>query len=652
VDALHGGGSAAGRTGEASMGTLAALRAQGALQFDPAWQQPLRWHGRLQQLDARQRGGNAPAPWFRVGEADLDAQFDPLTLTPKVIVSAGRAELTSLALRWNELRWQGGAAPRLDLQAEIEPFVVAPLLARLQPDFGWGGDLIVGGHAVIHSSPSLVAQVEFGRRRGDLNVTDEAGTLPVELTDLRLALDAQGGVWTFTQAVSGDKLGAITGTLTARTDAKALWPPANAPLRGAVELRIANLATWGAWVPAGWRLKGALHAVATFGGLFGAPEYLGRIEGSGLGARNLVEGIDVHDGELDIALDGRSAKIVKMQARAGDGSMQFSGGMAFGDSPEAKLRVVADHLLLLGRVDRHIVASGDAALKLDAHAVQLDGRITIDQGLIDISRGNAPTLGSDVHVQREPVVAQTDEPAARNAPTRDVKLNMALNLGPALRLRGRGIDTHLQGELLLTSPNGRLAASGTINAVQGTYAAYGQRLEIERGAISFNGAIDNPRLDILALRPNLDIQVGVAITGSANTPRIALYSEPDLPDNEKLSWLVLGRAPEGLPGSDTALLQAAAMALLAGEGEGPASQLLGLNPLDTLSVRQSEGAVRDTVVSVGKQLSQRWYIGYERSLTATAGNWQLIYRLGQRFTVRMQAGIDNAIDLIWSWRWD
>jgi len=326
--------------------------------------------------------------------------------------------------------------------------------------------------------------------------------------------------------------------------------------------------------------------------------------------------------------------------------------MVFGASPEARLRAVADRLLLLGRVDRRIVASGDAALKLDAHTVQLDGRFTIDQGLIDISRGNAPTLGSDVVVQREPAAAQADEPAARTASTRDVKLNLALNLGPALRLRGRGLDTRLQGELLLTSPDGRPAASGTINAVQGTYAAYGQRLAIERGAISFNGAIDNPRLDVLALRPNLDIQVGVAITGSANTPRIALYSEPDLPDNEKLSWLVLGRAPEGLPGSDTALLQAAAMALLAGKGDGPASQLLGLNPLDTLSVRQSDGAVRDTVVNVGKQLSQRWYIGYQRSLTATAGNWQLIYRLGQRITVRMQAGIDNAIDFIWSWRWE
>jgi translocation and assembly module TamB len=106
-----------------------------------------------------------------------------------------------------------------------------------------------------------------------------------------------------------------------------------------------------------------------------------------------------------------------------------------------------------------------------------------------------------------------------------------------------------------------------------------------------------------------------------------------------------------LGGSDTALVQAAAMALLAGEGDGQLSELTRLNPLDTLSVRRNEGAVHDTVVSVGKQLSQRWYIGYERSLTATSGNWQLIYRIAQRFTVRLQAGIDNSIDLIWSWRW-
>jgi len=125
-----------------------------------------------------------------------------------------------------------------------------------------------------------------------------------------------------------------------------------------------------------------------------------------------------------------------------------------------------------------------------------------------------------------------------------------------------------------------------------------------------------------------------------------------MPDNDKLSWLVLGRAPDGLGGSDLALLQAAAAALLAGEGEAPGTQLTRLIGLDTLSVRQTAGEVRDTVVSVGKQISRRWYIGYERSLSSTAGNWQLIYRIAQRFTLRLQTGLDNSADLIWTWRWD
>ena len=59
-----------------------------------------------------------------------------------------------------------------------------------------------------------------------------------------------------------------------------------------------------------------------------------------------------------------------------------------------------------------------------------------------------------------------------------------------------------------------------------------------------------------------------------------------------------------------------------------------------------------TIVRLGCQLSQRWYVGYERSLNATTGSWQLIYRIAQRFTLRAQSGDDNALDLIWQWRWN
>ena len=75
--------------------------------------------------------------------------------------------------------------------------------------------------------------------------------------------------------------------------------------------------------------------------------------------------------------------------------------------------------------------------------------------------------------------------------------------------------------------------------------------------------------------------------------------------------------------------------------------MIGLLGLDTLSVSQSDGLVRETVVSVGKQISRHWYMGYERNLSATGGNWQLVYSLAQRFKVRAQTGEDNALDFIW-----
>jgi translocation and assembly module TamB len=203
----------------------------------------------------------------------------------------------------------------------------------------------------------------------------------------------------------------------------------------------------------------------------------------------------------------------------------------------------------------------------------------------------------------------------------------------------------------LTAPAGKLAVNGSVRTADGTYAAYGQKLDIDRGILAFSGLAENPRLDIEATRPNLDLRVGVAVTGTALNPRVRLFSEPEMSDTDKLSWLVLGRAPEGLGRTDTALLQRAALALLAGEGAGPTDPVIKAIGLDDVSVRQTEGDVRETVVSLGKQLSRRWYVGYERGLNATTGTWQLIYRIAQRFTLRAQSGLDNSLDVIWTWRW-
>jgi translocation and assembly module TamB len=341
-------------------------------------------------------------------------------------------------------------------------------------------------------------------------------------------------------------------------------------------------------------------------------------------------------------------------ARAGAGTVTLAGEATLGEAPRARLTLVADKFQLLGRVDRRIVASGNARLQLDRDTLALDGKLGIDEGLFDFTRSDAPGLSDDVTVIR-PQRAEsagaspaTDSPAAN----RKVAVDLQVALGERLRLRGRGIDTGLRGTLRITSPGGRLAVNGSVQAADGTYAAYGQKLTIDRGVIAFNGPPENPRLDIEATRPNTDVRVGVLVSGTALNPRVRLFSEPEMAEVDKLSWLVLGRPSGGLGRTDTALLQRAAVALLAGEGEGGTDLLTKTIGLDEVSLRQTEdGDVRETVITLGKQLSRRWYVGYERGLNATTGTWQLIYRIAQRFTLRAQSGQDNSVDLIWTWRW-
>ncbi len=618
------------------------------------------WTGRIDRLavgawDGGSLDGPVPADWVEASDLEIELHAGADGGIDRLVAAPGRLKLAeALLLRWDEVRLDGlgEPRPRIELRADVETFAVAPLLARLQPAAGWGGDLRVAARLDVRARERFEAEVEIDRVGGDLVLSNDAGRQALGLETLRLALTVRDGEWTFAQAFAGRALGEMAGAATVRTDPSLRWPAADAPLQGVLQGRVADLGVWGTWLPPGWRLGGEITVGATLGGRFGAPEYEGAVRGREIAVRNVLEGVNVTQGEVAIALKGPSAQIETFSARAGDGRIELSGDAEFGARPRAALRLEAERFRLLGRVDRRVVASGSADLLLDADGVSLGGRFVVDDGLFDFGRGDAPTLDADVHVRR---AGDVDEPGPVTAPPgqrRRIDLDLVVDLGSSLRLRGRGLDTGLRGQLRLSAPGGRLAINGRVATEGGTYAAYGQNLEIERGIVDFAGAPETARLDVLALRPNLDIRVGVAITGTVQTPRIRLYSEPAMSDTDRLSWLVLGREPDGLGRSDTALLQSAALALLAGEEPGPAEQLIRAIGLDDLSFRQSDGEVRETVVALGKQLSRRWYVGYERSFNAATGTFQLVYRIAQRFTLRAQSGDDNSLDLIWVWKFD
>jgi len=641
--------------GPAGTGTRFELRAQGQWQAAQGTE-PARYALRDMQLQggARDEQGGL-RPWLSAQKLAVALQWDEHGQLMAARSEPGRVQLLSTALNWQTLSWQA-LGERWDVEAELETIQAAQLLSRLQPEMGWGGDLTLGGQISLHVGTRVDADVVLQRGQGDLTVTDDLGQVQaLGLNELRLALTAHNGLWQFAQGLFGHRIGSVSGAQVLQTSADRRWPSGDSALQGLIDAQVADLGVWGTWVPPGWRLSGALDTRAVIAGQLQTPTFQGSLKGRNLGLRNVLQGVSLTDGQLLAVLQGDTVRIEQLSFKGGEGSLSVTGSAQLGKQPEAQLSLKADHFRALGRIDRRLVASGAVQMALRADQLRLDGGIVLDEGLIDVGRAEAPALDADVAVKRPLAATAATSPKSGPMPVpevlRQAQVAVKVGLGQKLRLKGQGLDTLLRGDLQISNPAGRLALQGAVHTQDGRFAAYGQKMDITRGEVTFTGAIDNPRLDVLAIRPNLDVLVGVSVTGTAQTPRIRLYSDPELADYDKLTWLVMGRSPDGLGSADTALLQSAAFALLSGDAGSIPDQLRDALGITDFSVRQSEGDTRDTIISLGRQLSRRWYVGYERGVHATTGTWQLIYRIAQRFTLRAQSGTENAIDLIWSWRW-
>jgi len=324
-------------------------------------------------------------------------------------------------------------------------------------------------------------------------------------------------------------------------------------------------------------------------------------------------------------------------------------------------------LRVLVRSDRQVTLSGDLQARLEDGQFTLRGKLETERAVIILPDESAPSLGTDVVVrsaakereaaeaaQRE--AARSTAEAAKPQTARPPDVAVTFDLGKDFAVQGRGITTRLEGQLEIrsTSLSAPPRITGEVRTVKGQYRAYGQQLDVETGLARFNGPFDNPALDILAIRPNIAQRAGVQITGSAQAPRVKLYSEPVLSDVETLSWVVLGRASAS-SGGESILMQQAALALLGGLGKGGSGGSLASRlGLDEIGFKGpgSGGELRESAVTLGKRLSKDFYVTYESGLTGVLGTLFIFYDLTQRLTLRGQAGVQSGVDLIYTLKYD
>ena len=388
----------------------------------------------------------------------------------------------------------------------------------------------------------------------------------------------------------------------------------------------------------------------------------------GSSVRNFLEGVNVSDGDVAIALQRHARRASSASPRApATARCTLEGDASLGEAPQARLRLEADRFQLLGRVDRRIVASGNGAAaarprRRSRSTARFDGRRRPDR-LHPLRRAEPRRRRPGRRAAAGPAPPRAaprlrpahERPRRTGAPRveRERRARPAGRHGRAACASAAAASTPACAATC-TSRRRATASPSTARSHRRRHLR-GVRPEARpsiAGQLTFSGAIENPRLDIEATRPNLDIRVGVAVTGTALNPRVRLFSEPEL-SRDRQAQLAGARPRQRRPRPHRHRACCSAPRWRCSPAKAAArrtssSKSLGL---DDLSVRQSEGEVRET----DRQPRQAALAALVRRLRARLqrDHRHLAADLPHRprFTLRAQSGGDNSVDVIWTWRW-
>ena len=580
----------ANKQGARWQGTLAAL--QFAPQLGARWalQQPARWswdgrNGMLSQACLRSAAGGdlcANADWPRRG---LELQGEKLPLALAVPYLPERADGRPWALHGD-----------IDLTAQVRPVGNA-----------WRGSAnvtsAVGGvrnraraRRDLVGYRDLVLDAEFDPNR--LNATLGAVVDDDGRIDARIATG-----W--------DAYAPLDGELRVNTDALT-W----------MELLSPDIVEPSGRLDADLRLSGT-RALPLIGGNARLQQFAAELPSLGIG---LQDG----DIRLDAQIDG-SARIAG-SVRSGEGTLNVDGELDWRsqDTP-LLLNIRGKDVLLADTRQLRAIAAPDLVVRYRAGApLQVTGTVTVPEADIHLDR-----LDMGVSASADVVVLDPVDPKTASAPL-SLQLDLTLAMGDAVKIDGYGMDGALGGSLRVQQQPGRdMRATGTLE-VEGRYRAYGQNLKITRGTLLWaNSEIANPRLIVRAEREVGSVTAGIKVDGDASSPQVAVYSNPAMSESEALAYLTLGRPLSNLTGAEANQLSASKAALNAGTGL-LAAELGSRLGLDDAGVTESR-ALGSDVLTVGKYLSPKLYVGYGVSLLGTGQVVMLKYLLRKGFDIQVES---------------
>jgi len=520
--------------------------------------------------------------------------------------------------------------PEPKLRYHLKQFPIDSLAAFLPKDFAWQGRLNADLQLDLPASgPKGVVSVDASG--GTLRVKDKAQWLDFPYDTLKLETTLNPRRIDTQLNFHGGKLGELL------LQAQINPLPKNKPITGQFSLMGLDLAVARPFVPMVEKLSGKLNGNGRISGGLLAPQVNGSV--------NLVGG-EVSGPELPISLEG-----LNVQALIAGESVQLNGGWRSGKAGQGSLKGQIDWGQALA-VDLHLQGAQlpvtvepyaelevapDLTISLKNDRLAIAGKVQIPRG--DITVRELPP--STVKVSDDTVIigSQTEEGKPPMAMAMDIDVVVGEE---RLNFSGFGLTAKVQGQVHIGD---NLDTRGELWLNDGRYRAYGQKLDVRRARLLFAGPLDQPYLDIEAIRKTDDVTAGIRLSGSAEQPTTQIFSEPAMSQEQALSYLVLGR-PLSTTGEDNNMLAQAALGLGLMGSAGVTSDIankLGIRDFDL----DTQGSGNNTAVVASGKITEKLSLRYGVGVFEPANTIALRYLLSKKVYLEVASGVASSLDIFY-----
>jgi translocation and assembly module TamB len=520
--------------------------------------------------------------------------------------------------------------PEPKLRYHLKQFPIDSLAAFLPKDFAWQGRLNADLQLDLPASgPKGIVSVDASG--GTLRVKDKAQWLDFPYETLKLETTLNPRRIDTQLNFRGGQLGELL------LQAQINPLPKNKPITGNFSLMGLDLAVARPFVPMVEKLSGKLNGNGRISGGLLAPQVNGSV--------NLVGG-EVSGPELPISLEG-----LNVQALIAGESVQLNGGWRSGKAGQGSLKgqvdwgqALAMDLQLQGTqlpvtVEPYaeLEVAPDLKISLKNDRLAVAGKVRIPRG--DITVRELPP--STVKVSDDTVIigSQTEEGKPPMAMAMDIDVVVGED---RLNFSGFGLTAKVQGQVHIGD---NLDTRGELWLNDGRYRAYGQKLDVRRARLLFAGPLDQPYLDIEAIRKTDDVIAGIRLSGSAEQPTTQIFSEPAMSQEQALSYLVLGR-PLSTTGEDNNMLAQAALGLGLMGSAGVTSDIankLGIRDFDL----DTQGSGNNTAVVASGKITEKLSLRYGVGVFEPANTIALRYLLSKKVYLEVASGVASSLDIFY-----